>query len=342
MTSAAVPRPSLPRPTLPPALLWLAIPLAGLAWAFATTFQELAHAWQSNAQYSHGWLVPVFSAWLLWARRDRLGNGVLRPSLVCGGLLLAAGLASRLSGAFFHYGWLDEIALLPCLAGVILLVGGWRALGWSWPAIAFLAFMVPLPYRVATALAGPLQQFATLGSTFLMQVIGVPALAEGNVILLEKGEIGVVEACSGLRMLVVFFALTTAVALVVRRPLLERLIVLVSAVPIALVVNLLRITATGILHEWVDSKTANAFFHDAAGWFMMPLALVFLWLELWVLSRLFLEPPAAPSGRVTAGPRPRGQLRPGAARPRRAARPTSAAPAPDKSLPAPASAAEPR
>ena len=114
----------------------------------------------------------------------------------------------------------------------------------------------------------------------------IAALAEGNVILLNDAEIGIVEACSGLRMLVVFFALATAVAMVARRPLLDRLLVLASAVPIALLANIARITATGILHEFADSATANAFFHDVAGWFMMPLALVLLGIELKVLAAL--------------------------------------------------------
>ena len=150
----------------------------------------------------------------------------------------------------------------------------------------FLAFMIPLPYRVATSMSGPLQRLATITSTFVMQTCGLPALAEGNVILLNDVEIGIVEACSGLRMLVVFFALATAVALVARRPLLDRMVVLVSAVPIALVANIVRITATGVLHEFVDSATANAFFHDVAGWFMMPLALVMLGIELKVMAAL--------------------------------------------------------
>src|SRR5262249_50759240 len=148
------------------------------------------------------------------------------------------------------------------------------------------------PYRASTAMAGPLQTFATETSTFLLQTLGTPAVSEGNVILLNDVEIGVVEACSGLRMLVIFFALSTAVALVIRRPLWEKALLVSSAIPIALVVNVLRITVTGAMHELASASTvithemANTVFHDLAGWLMMPAALGALALELVLLKRL--------------------------------------------------------
>jgi exosortase len=140
-------------------------------------------------------------------------------------------------------------------------------------------------------LARPMQNVATTASTFLLQVLGEPALAEGNVILINEVELNIVEACSGLRMLVIFFALSTAVVLIVRRPVWEKAIIVLSAIPIALVSNVLRITLTGVLHDAVDDRWAHGVFHDLAGWLMMPLALVLLAVELHVLSRLFVEPP---------------------------------------------------
>jgi exosortase len=322
---AASARPRL----LAPALTLAAPPLLCLLWAFWPTLADLAQTWNTNPQYNHGFLVPVFAAILLWMRRDRLDVAALRPS-AWGLLPLAAGLALRLAGGFFYFVWLEPIALVPCVAGLALLVGGRAAWRWAWPAILFLGFMVPLPFRVATALSGPLQRFATVISTFLMQVMGLPALAEGNVILLNDHAIGVVEACSGLRMLVVFFALATAVVLVIRRHWLDKVIILASAVPIALASNIVRVTTTGVMYELGNSELAHAFFHDAAGWLMMPLALGLLWVELKVLSRLFVDAPPgparparAPGARkaVRAAP-PRGR-RPGA---RGRARPESSAP----------------
>jgi exosortase len=195
--------------------------------------------------------------------------------------------------------------------------------------------MIPLPYTLSYQMSGPLQQFATICSTFLLQTIGMPALAEGNTILINDGSIGVVEACSGLRMLMVFYALSCGVALVIRRPWLEKVILVVSAIPIALAVNILRITVTGVLHECVSSDMANTFFHDVAGWFMMPMALGMLWCEYHLLTRIFLPEEASltssqPSPRRVAQPSQSARARPitppARRKPHRPATPSSPSP----------------
>jgi exosortase len=250
-----------------------------------------------------------------------------------GAALLLGGLGMRLAGTYWYFPSAESIALLPCVAGVVLLVGGRPLWQWAWPAVLFLAFMIPLPFRVASALSGQLQWLATITSTYVMQTLGLPALAEGNVILLNEHQIGIVEACSGLRMLVVFFALATAVVLLVQRHWIDRLVILASAIPIALVSNIVRITATGVMYEAGFSELANHFFHDAAGWLMMPIGLGFLWMELWLLSRLFIDLPApVPTRTRTAGPRrvtssslPTSGKRGGKA-PRRAGSPSAGSP----------------
>jgi exosortase len=199
--------------------------------------------------------------------------------------------ALRLGGAYFHLAWLDAIALLPSLAGLCLLLCGWRVLRIAWPAIAFLFFMIPLPHRLATSLSGPLQTIAAEASAFLLQVLGRPAIADGNVVRLNEIDLNVVEACSGLRMLMVFFALSTACALLIRKPLWEKLVVCASAVPIALAANILRITATGLLREGDLGAAADRLVHDASGWLMMPLALLFLLAEMKLLNHLLIAPP---------------------------------------------------
>jgi exosortase len=290
MTSPTAGAPT--RSFAPPVFVLLV--LGCFLWAFWSTLTDLALVWKTNDQYSHGYLVPGFALLLLWLRRERLDRQATRPSLLLGGLLLALGIGLRLAGVYWYYLWLDTISIVPCVAGVCWLLGGWAAWRWAWPAILYLSFMIPLPYRLAISMSAPLQSLATTTSTFIMQTIGLPALSEGNVIVLNEARIGVVEACSGLRMLVVFVALSAAMALLTRRPWLDKLILLVSAVPIAIVSNILRITATGILHETTSSETANVFFHDLGGWLMMPLGLLLLAVELKILSHLFLDPPPAP------------------------------------------------
>ncbi len=288
------------RANRPLVLAAFAVPLAVVVWAYWTTLGDAAIEWAHNPQYSHGWLVPGFAALLLWLRREQLTSAALRPSW-WGLVILLNAAAVRLVGTYYHLSWLDPLSLLPCLAGACVLVAGWAYLRWAWPAFAFLFFMIPLPYNLSVALAAPLQMMATEASTFLLQTLGQPAVAEGNVILLNEVELGVVEACSGLRMLMVFFALSTAMAILIRKPLWERLLVCASAIPIALVVNLLRITVTAVLYETAGKEVGDAVFHDLAGWLMMPLALVFLWLELKLLQHLLIEPPATAPALVGQG-----------------------------------------
>ncbi len=267
-------------------LVALGVLLLGAYWP---ALWAMAQKWSTDPQYSHGFLVPAFAAFLLWWRRDRLANVQLRPSW-WGLVLVGVGVAVHLTGAYLYIDWLDMISLLPVLAGLCLCYGGLPVLRWASFSIAFLVFMLPLPHGLEVALSHPLQRFATLGSTYILQTLGFAAVSEGNIILVDDIRIGVVAACNGLGMLVTFFALTTAVAIVIRRPVLDKALIVLSTIPIALVANLTRITVTGILHAKVGGEIADLVFHDLAGWLMMPLALGLLWVELRLLSRVLVEP----------------------------------------------------
>lgn len=283
--------PSSPRRLEP--YLWLGL-LLGLVWAFWPTLVDMTDRWWTDSKYSHGYFVPLFSLWLLWRGYRRAGKSIEQYTQTASwwGLpIIAAGLALYLSGAFFFIDLLSELALLPTLAGLCICLGGWSFLGVAGWAIAFLAFMLPLPYQAEVLLAHPLQRVATEASTFLLQMVGVTASAEGNIIVLNSRKLNVEEACNGLGMLVTFFALAAAVALAVKRPWLDKVLILVSAIPVALLANILRITITGILSETVGGETAMLFYHDLAGYFMMTLALVLIWVELKIWSRLLIEVP---------------------------------------------------
>jgi exosortase len=260
-----------------------------LVWSYASTLEAMAERWWSDPQYSHGFLVPLFAAAVLWSRRAQWERVRWQPSW-WGLPVLAGALALRLIAAGSDIAALDALSLVPALTGVVLLAGGVTLLRWSWPAIAFLGFMLPLPFTIEAALAQPLRRLATVVSTYVLQTIGVPAFAEGNVILIEDSRLGVAEACSGLGMLLTFFALSTAFALVIQRPLADRLALAASAIPVAIAANVARISATGVAYyAWgPESATAHAIMHDLAGWLMMPLALAMLWLELRMLDRMFV------------------------------------------------------
>jgi len=273
-----------PNRHLMPQLLFLTVAGATVVWSYWTTLEEIAERWATDPQYSHGFLVPLFSVYLLWTRRGSFPAASFRPSW-WGVVIVLAGAALRMLGHFYYQSWLDAGSLLVVVAGLVAAAGGMRVLRWAAPAIGFLAFMIPLPYRAQTMLGGTLQRVATLASTYVLQTLGVPAVAEGNVILLNETKLGVVEACSGLTMLVTFFALAAAVAILAPRRWPEKVLLVLSAVPIAILANVVRITVTGILFEANKGELARAVFHDLAGWLMMPLGLSMLLAELYVLGR---------------------------------------------------------
>lgn len=277
------------------------VAISGLAvaatfWAYAPSLVRMSHQWSSNPQYSHGYLVPLFAAALLYMRAESVDFKTFRMEQ-WGIAVIAAGLGLKLFAGYYYLEWIGDVSLLVVLPGLCLLVGGLPALRWSWPALFFLVFMLPLPYSLEVALRDPLRQIGTLLGTYLMQTLGLPAFAEGNVIVVGETRIGIAEACSGLRMLMIFFALSAAVAILSERPLWERAIVVLAAFPIAIICNVLRITVTGVLHVELADATlfgmsghdlAQHVFHDWAGWMMMPMALVLLWALLAILDRLFI------------------------------------------------------
>jgi exosortase len=280
---------------------WVFVALFALfGWAYWSTLVDVKRHWDSDPLYSHGYLVPGFAALLLWLRKDMLRGQNLRPS-VWGLALVALGAAMRLVPLWYGFTVADRYSILPTLAGLCMVFGGWPALRWAWPGVAFLLFMLHLPAGVDQWLAAPLQRVATLASTNALQTLGFFAVAEGNVILLSGSELNVAEACSGLRMLMTFCAMTTAVAVVTHRSLLQRLLLVASALPLAVVCNVARITLTGALQETVgQGEASHLVFHDVAGWLMIAMGLVLLWLELAILNRLFV--PADAAGPVFARP----------------------------------------
>lgn len=260
---------------------------AGCVWAYWPTLEHLTYRWRHDPQASHGFIVPILALLVLWSRKQTFPATAIRPAVW--GLGVVAGAAVvRLGAVYLYFRWLDGISMLLTLTGLIVLLGGTALLRWSWPALVVLLFLLPLPYGVEITLGAPLQRLATIVGTYTLQTFGFPAVSEGNVILLDDYRIGVMEACNGLGMLVAFFALSTTVALIAPRPLTDRLVIFFSAIPIGVLMNLVRMAATGIAFPLFGRHVADTIFHDLAGWLMMPLALAALWLELKFLSHLFV------------------------------------------------------
>ena len=263
--------------------------LAG--WAFLPTLIWMAGKWADDPQYSHGFLVPLFAGYLVWRKgfSTLLGG---RPAPVLAGLVLAVALLFRWVGGKLLLNQLDAAALLLTLSGIALAVGGRPLARGTAGAVLFLVFMVPLPYEMERNLGGPLKMVATEASTYLLQTLGYPAVAEGNRILIDEHTLGVEDACSGLKMLVTFSAFAAGAVLMLDRTFFEKAMVVLGVVPIAVFTNVLRVTATGVTYTMVSDPDARHFTHDLYGWLMMPAGLGLLALQLWCLTRLVVRPAA--------------------------------------------------
>jgi exosortase len=205
----------------------------------------------------------------------------------------------RLAAVYFNFGSLPEMSLIPFLAGVALFVGGWQVLRWAWPAIVFLVFMLPLPGDIQQLLSHHLQTIATRVSVFIIQTLGIMSVAIGHVIhLSDNRPLEVEQACSGLRMMTMFFALCIGAAFLIKKPLWEKLLIIASAAPIAILSNVARIVVTAVCCEiarrWpslIDSEKAMEVIHDWAGYLIeMPCGMLLLWLEMTLLSKLLIPP----------------------------------------------------
>lgn len=262
---------------------------AAFVWAYWSTFSGLVQVWESEADYSHGYLVMPIAAYFLWARRSTFPGIAQRHAIWPGIALLTLAVALRYVAAMFYLEPVDGWSLLFWFAGVTWLLGGWRCVRWAFPSILFLFFMIPLPFRVERMLSYPLQRIAAIGSSWILQCCGLAATAQGNTILMEKHTLEVEQACSGLTIFIGIAALAYAYVVLVRRSWWEKLLLILATLPIALIANSTRIVIAGLLMEHYPGEAAKKFSHDMAGWLMLPFAALLFALVLWYIGWLFPE-----------------------------------------------------
>lgn len=280
---------------------------AALVWSFYESFVALAGQWQNDPNYSYGYFVVPIALAIFWSRRDQLDWSKIAPRW-WGIFPLIAVLALRYPLYAKNEQYVETATIPLVVAMLTLAVGGFHLFRVALPSILFLFFMLPLPPSINGILANPLQTLATRGSVALLQLIGLPVMAEGNVIVVGQEPLEVARACNGLSMLLSFITLITATVILIRRPLLERVLLMASAIPIALIANVLRITVTAIVYYRLGHEAGEKIAHDFAGYAMMPIALLLVWFELRVYSWLFVEVEEIDSAqfirrsRGTAGP----------------------------------------
>jgi exosortase len=181
------------------------------------------------------------------------------------------------------------------------MVAGWQVFRSVFWILLFLFLMFPLPGRVHNLISGPLQIIATTGSVFLLEAFGVRLGQEGNVIMLNESiPMAVAEACSGLRMLTAFVIVAAFMAYMVNRSRRQKAVLLLSSIPVAVMCNILRLCVTAVLFLLVSAEVAEKFFHDFAGLAMMPIAVLLMFGELWLMDKLTMPEPEPQQGQARA------------------------------------------
>ena len=245
----------------------------------------MINTWSEKEEYSHGFLLPVVAAYLIWQKRDRLelikfdGSWLGVLIVIFGGALLIAGKIATIST-------MGQYAFLFVLAGFTLAFTGLRGFREIWLPLAILVFMVQLPTFIYHNLSSQLQLISSQIGVWLIRLFDISVYLEGNVIDLGTMKLQVVEACSGLRYLFPLMAMGVIIAILYKAPAWKRWFVFLSTIPITILMNSFRIGAIGVMVEYWGQEMAEGFLHDFEGWVVFMAALGVLLLEIVLLTRL--------------------------------------------------------
>src|SRR5664279_2981330 len=252
--------------------------------AFSGPLLELVNRWIKQEEYSHGFLIPVIVAWLLWTRRDALIASIGRPSWTGPALILLAAvmhIIGKLSALYI----LSQVGFIVALIGIALGLGGYSLLKVIFVPIIFLIFAIPLPYFIDAVLSYRLQLISSELGTFFIRMFQIPVYLEGNVIDLGNYKLQVVEACSGLRYLYPLMSLGFLAAYLFQAPLWQRAVVFLSTIPITIFMNSLRIGIVGVLVDNFGPQDADGFLHMFEGWIIFIACAGVLVAEMTLLAR---------------------------------------------------------
>ncbi len=269
---------TLPRRTIPTAAVLQALACTlCLGLLYYQVFVSLVDDWIKMPDFSHGFLIPFVSLYFAWERRDKLFSTPLSPSH-WGLLILLFGIALLLLGRLATEFFTMRFSFMVVLSGVIVSLLGWRHLRILAFPLGFLIFMIPIPSILLQKITFPMQFFASACAGLSLQLAGIPVLREGNVIHLARTSLEVAEACSGIRSLISLLALGTVFAYFTKTIFWQRLVLVLACFPIAIVVNALRVSVTGILAHAYGPSVAEGFFHGFSGYvlFLVAMALLFL------------------------------------------------------------------
>jgi len=247
------------------------------AWVYLPVVSRLMAQWWHDPNFSHGFFVPAFSAYVVWSQRQWLAKLVAQPSWA-GLAILAVAMMVLIVGSLGAELFLARFSLLLTLAALIILFLGWkymRAMLFPW---AFLLLMIPVPNILFNQITFPLQLLASKVASTVLPGLGVPVFCEGNVIQLPAMALEVSEACSGIRSLLSLVTLAIIYGYLLERRIAVRVALALCAIPIAVMANSTRIVGTGLLVQYWDPEKAEGFFHAFSGWLILIVSLSLLFL----------------------------------------------------------------
>jgi exosortase len=248
----------------------------------------LVQDWWRDPNFSHGFFVPLFSAYVIWRDRRNLVKVPIRPSWF-GIIVVGGGLSILVAGSLGAEMFLSRSSLILILAGLVVLFLGWAYLRALLFPLLFLFLMVPIPAIIFNQITFPLQLLASRLASIVLPGFGVPVLREGNVINLPAMPLEVAEACSGIRSLMSLLTLAAIYSYFIERSSWKRGCLVAVAVPIAVAANAARIIGTGLLVQYWDPDKALGFFHEFSGWIIF-LVSVFLLIAAQSVLHLFGRP----------------------------------------------------
>ena len=256
-------------------IVWPTITLGLLVFLYAPVLRALAAQWSTDPDYSYGFFVPIFSAYILWLQRGRLVGTEVKPNNF--GLLVMIGAICLLFlGSLGAELFTSRFSLLVLLSGMILFLAGWKVLRVASFPLGFLIFMIPIPAIIYNQITFPMQLLASRLASSWLELVQVPVLRNGNILVLSNYSLEVVEACSGIRSLMTLVSLAVAYGYLAEPRLWARCALALLMVPSAIVTNAIRVVIIGILAHRFGPATAEGFLHEFSGWLLFLFALVSL------------------------------------------------------------------
>ena len=266
---------SVKNPRLP------SLPYASIAVLLAILYYRVAlklvYDWYTLPDYSHGFLVPLFAAFLVWDKRKAISETPIKPTWA-GIVLVVFGLGVLILGVYGVELFTARISFVLLLTGILWTLFGWAMVRELRFPLLVLVLAIPFPAIVFNQITFPLQLFASKIASQILPLLGVPVLLEGNVIRLPVMPLEVAEACSGIRSLMSLFTLAVFYGYFLEKTAIRRVILALASIPIAVTANVLRIVGTGLCVQYWDPDKALGFFHEFSGWVMFVISLGCLYL----------------------------------------------------------------